>query len=111
MQQKNLPNGNFPSRLKSILQSKNMKQRELGKLAGLSNVAISRYLSGERRPGADELYRISTILGVSMEWLLVGTEPEQKITDWQSRAESAERQLMELKKAVRVLLSTVSVDD
>ena len=79
MQQKNLPNGNFPSRLKSILQSKNMKQRELGKLAGLSNVAISRYLSGERRPGADELYRISTILGVSMEWLLVGTEPEQKI--------------------------------
>nr|DAQ48695.1 MAG TPA: protein of unknown function (DUF5320) [Caudoviricetes sp.] len=46
-----------------------------------------------------------------MEWLLVGTEPEQKITDWQSRAESAERQLMELKKAVRVLLSTVSVDD
>lgn len=109
MQQENSPNGSFSSRLRAAIDQKQMKQRELGKLAGLSTVAISRYLSGERRPGADELYRISTILGVSMEWLIAGNIPNEKITEWQQRAEVAECKLLELKKAVRVLISVVNM--
>ena len=111
MQQEKHPNGNFSSRLRTALENKKMKQKELGKLTGLSNVAISRYLSGDRRPGGDELYRIASVLGINMEWLIAGTGEGEKITYWQRRAESAERQLSELKKAVRVLLSVVAIDD
>ncbi|MEG1740239.1 MAG: helix-turn-helix transcriptional regulator [Akkermansia sp.] len=111
MQQEKHPDGNFSSRLRAILKTKKMKQKELSSLCGLSVVAISRYISGERRPGADELFRISVALDTSMEWLIAGIKANEKTTDWQIRAERAEAQLNEVKKSIKVLLSIVASNE
>lgn len=44
----------------------------LAEKAKTSQSNISRYLKGGGMPRAEELHRIATALGVTMEWLLTG---------------------------------------
>lgn len=54
-----------------------MKGKDLARLADVTPAAISRYLAG-RIPNSEELFRLSGALGVSMEWLLAGTDASNK---------------------------------
>lgn len=47
-----------------------MTQRELARQTGLSEVTVSRYVHGVRRPTAYSLWRISQVLKVPMEDLV-----------------------------------------
>ncbi len=60
----------FSERLKSALRMRHMSQRRLSEKAGLSEQAVSRYVSGGRLPNAEVLLRISKALGVSADYLI-----------------------------------------
>lgn len=56
------------------LKTLNLKQTDLCTKTGLSSTAISNYCTEKRIPDTDSLYKISTALNTSMEWLLTGKD-------------------------------------
>lgn len=65
---------NFNSRLRSLIERKGLKQKEISELTGISEGAMSNYMVN-RIPKADQLFRLASALGVSMEFLLTGQGP------------------------------------
>ncbi|MCM1144599.1 MAG: helix-turn-helix domain-containing protein [Blautia sp.] len=63
----------FGKRLSEIMERKNITNAELTKLADISKNNIGNYKNGQI-PHAETLYRLSQILGTSMEYLLSGKE-------------------------------------
>jgi transcriptional regulator with XRE-family HTH domain len=60
----------FPRCIKIILKLKNIRQRELAKRMGISEVSLSRYLNGERIPKANYIITMAKALGISVSLLL-----------------------------------------
>jgi len=60
----------FQIRVKKLMNEKNISQRELANLSGISESSISRYLSGDLKPRMDILSNISKVFGVSSSYLL-----------------------------------------
>ena len=52
------------------LEDFNMSQVDLSKKIGISNVTISRYLSGDRVPRLDVITKIASAFNVSVDYLL-----------------------------------------
>lgn len=65
----------FGQRLKSALKSAGFTQAKATEELELSKNAITNYVGG-RIPDAIILYKLSNLLGVSMEWLLTGEETQ-----------------------------------
>jgi len=63
-------------RIKLALEMRNMKQKELAKRVGMTEVTISRYITGDREPKADAIIAICNALCVSADWLLGMTRKE-----------------------------------
>lgn len=57
-------------RLKYALKLRDMKQRQLAHLTGITEATVSRYITGEREPKADAIYSICKALNISADWLL-----------------------------------------
>lgn len=72
----------FGNRLYELRTEKNLTQKELGKLLGVSNKAVSKWETGEAKPRVNTLNKLSEILGVSLSELM-GSEPvaEDEQTD------------------------------
>ena len=60
----------FIKRLVELMEEKNINQLELSKLVGTTNVTISRYISGQRKPRLEIIAKIAEILNTSIEYLL-----------------------------------------
>ena len=58
------------SNIQMILNQRGMTRRELAERTGLTEVAIGRYINGEREPKAVTLSAIAVELGVSMDELM-----------------------------------------
>jgi len=56
--------------LKTLLDSKNIRQAHLARMAGVPRDLISRYVSGTVQPKADKITAIADALGVTMETLI-----------------------------------------
>lgn len=63
----------FAERTKALLEEHGMTQRELAEQVGITEVSISRYMSGQRIPKATVIVKCAKALGVSADYL-VGTE-------------------------------------
>lgn len=110
LQEKNSRFGIFAATLRHEIESHGWKQKDVAELAAVKTSAISNYLAGERMPGAEQLYRLSRALGVSMEYLLTGEESGAGGAsagsqaaygpDWRGRASAAEAELREIKAAL-----------
>ena len=62
---------NFQVNLKNITkQSKYNSQAQLAKSLNASTTAVSRWYTGKSLPSADQLYKLSKLFGVSVDWLL-----------------------------------------
>ena len=59
----------FSEKLRELLASHNMKSVELAKKAGVSEAAISEYLSGKKEPRAKQSILIANALNVSLDEL------------------------------------------
>ena len=60
----------FSLRLRKALQIRNMRQVDAAKATGISESAISQYLSGYARPKDDRVHALALALDVSEGWLL-----------------------------------------
>lgn len=90
-------------RIFTILKSKHLSQRDLADYAGLSPAAISSWKSKNTSPSADKLVKICEFLGVSLSYLLTGTDaPAGTLAvmddgvSYQADTTSAERELLAL---------------
>lgn len=61
---------NFIKNLSALLEEKNITQRELAEKINVTEVTISRYLSGERSPRIEIVSKIAEFFGVSIDYLL-----------------------------------------
>ena len=60
----------FCYRLRTLIKSMGISQRELAKKIGCTEVTISRYITGERVPSATVVVKIANALGVSVDYLI-----------------------------------------
>ena len=61
-------------RLKEIRKSKGISQLKLAMDLNMSQNTISRYETGEREPGINELIKIANYFNVSIDFLINGEE-------------------------------------
>ena len=66
----NFNNDVFIKRLQEILEEKDMKQKELADLIGVTEVTISRYINGERKPRIEIVNKLAKALGTTTDYLL-----------------------------------------
>jgi transcriptional regulator with XRE-family HTH domain len=69
-----IENEKVSKRIRKLLNEKNMKQVDLINITSISKTAISNYLTNNRIPKAEELYKIAKALDTSMEYILTGEE-------------------------------------
>ena len=62
----------FNERLANLLSESGMSQRELAKEINIDEAALSKYISGVRKPRMDVLVNIARVLSVSVEYLATG---------------------------------------
>lgn len=70
----------FAERVKQKRKELGLSQKELGKLAGLSHVTVSKWESGSE-PKAENLYDLAKALSCSANWLLYGKESKESVID------------------------------
>ena len=63
-------------RIKQKLNEKGMSQRELAQACNITEVSMSRYVSGSRVAKGPLYAQMARVLGCSVEWLLRGEENE-----------------------------------
>ncbi len=64
----------FGDRLSRAMRTKNMKQKDLSKVSGVTEATISRYVNSKRHPDVNFLRKIVPVLGVSSDYLLGFTD-------------------------------------
>ena len=57
----------FAKRLRALLDEKGMRQKDLAAAAGVHEVLISRYCTGERIPKYSTLCKIASALGITVD--------------------------------------------
>jgi transcriptional regulator with XRE-family HTH domain len=62
----------FGSRLLIAIQQSGINQSEFARRLGVSTGFTSEVVRGLKKPGADYLYGIKNLLGISIDWLLTG---------------------------------------
>lgn len=68
------------NRIRNLRDSEDIQQVDFAKKIGVSNVVLSRYESGERKPDYETLIKIADYFDVTTDYLLGKTEtPERKI--------------------------------
>lgn len=65
-------------KVKELMRSKGINQKELSSLSGISESSISRYLAGDKNPRMDIIVNVARALEVSTEYFL---EDDQKCDD------------------------------
>lgn len=64
------PDFEMGGRIKQRLEELGMSQRELAKACKVTDVSMSRYVSGDRTPKGPIISQIARALGVTSDWLL-----------------------------------------
>ena len=60
-----------------LLKDKHMTQHALAARIGVHDPTLSKWMTGQRQPSSYALYRISKVLGVTMEDLMEGIDNER----------------------------------
>ena len=90
MQEKNVTKStNFAARFTDLIKAANMTQTETAKMLGVSHASVNFWMNGRNDPKGKELYGISKLFGVSVDWLLTGEESKSDDSAtqmWRERA-------------------------
>ena len=70
----------FSYNLVSLMEENNMKQNVVADQIGVSEVTISRYISGKRTPRLDIIIKIANLFNVSTDFLLGISSNPNKLT-------------------------------
>ena len=63
----------------SLLDKKGLKNADVSRETGISNMTLSDWKRGKSTPKADKIKKIAEFLGVSVDYLLTGQDPEFSI--------------------------------
>lgn len=63
-------------RIALLLKRKQMSQKDLAMMVGVTESALSRYIKNEREPRIDVLANIATALDTTVDYLVTGAQPE-----------------------------------
>lgn len=79
MQEKNTRKNVFVFRIKELMLSNNLKQKDLEAISGIPQSRISDYILGKTTPSADAICRLASVFEVTMDWLWGANDdqPEQ----------------------------------
>lgn len=69
----------FPERLRSLREQKNLTQTELGRPFRLSKQTISAYENGDASPPADTLILMADYFGITVDYLLGRVAPDNPL--------------------------------
>lgn len=67
----------FPARLNRLRKERGISQEELAGVVGVSRQAVQKWEAGTSRPDMDNLTALSDYFGVSLDYLIRGTEPSE----------------------------------
>ena len=70
----------FPEMLRLLLRQKNITHAQLANILGVKRSSVSMYCIGKARPDFENLQKIASFFGVSLDFLVNGESPENKIT-------------------------------
>lgn len=59
-----------------LLDEKNLKNADISRATGISNMTLSDWKNGKTTPKQDKLQKIADFFGVSIDYLMNGKEPE-----------------------------------
>ena len=62
-----------------LREERNLKQKELAELAGITEATLSRYENGKREPKGEIISRLAKILNVTTDYLLNDEDSNKKI--------------------------------
>lgn len=68
----------FRERLTALKESRGLTNAELGDYTNISSGALSRYMTGSRKPEIDSALSIANFFGVQLEWLFGLTDEKYK---------------------------------
>ena len=71
----------FISRLRGLIDDNDMTQRDLADAIDVTEVTISRYLSGDRKPRVDIVNKIARYFNVSTDYLLEDFTSNKEVSD------------------------------
>lgn len=72
---------NFSERLKLLLKESKYTQKQVADLIGITEAALSRYMTSERIPRPKILANLATALGTTTDYLLYGTDKYQDFSE------------------------------
>ncbi|QHV62027.1 hypothetical protein DMI77_00935 [Akkermansia muciniphila] len=100
----------FHDNLKNLMKQRGFSQMMLAESTGISQSAISLYVTGRAVPKAGELQRMADALAVSMDylWRKVGPETIQESSYYEHKWRETERELVKLREALKLLVNNVS---
>lgn len=101
----------FVKRIDIILKERNEKRLSLAEHCGFSLQSITEWSRRNSMPSADKVYTIANYLGVSIEWLLTGTEKEGLTPKQRELIRNYETLSERDKKIVDNLIATLLSDD
>jgi transcriptional regulator with XRE-family HTH domain len=81
----------FGQRLKTLREEKGLTQEELGKIIGVSDVAILQYEKGKRRPDLDKLILFSNYFECSIDYLAGKTDIKEPKSEYSISIEKIEK--------------------
>lgn len=65
--------------IKNLRTTKNLSQDDLAEKLYISRQAVSKWENSEATPDIDKLVQLAEIFGVSLDYLVLGKEPEKEI--------------------------------
>lgn len=74
-------NANFRQRVEERLRAVGMTQRQLAEKLDVSEVTVSRWLSGERNPTVETLELMASVLGTTPSYFLTPVKAEEPVKD------------------------------
>lgn len=66
-------------KIRVLRTAKNLSQDELAEKLYISRQAVSKWENGEATPDIDKLVQLAEIFGVSLDYLVLGKDPEKEI--------------------------------
>lgn len=98
-------------RIKLMRKQRGMSQEELADRVGVSRQAVSKWESGLNIPDPDKIILLSSVLGVTTDYLLLGKEEENQNEDIEPAAEETVEEIplqkkKRLSKKAKVLIIT-----
>lgn len=94
-------------KLRAAVEASPLKKREIAERAGITQVALSKYISGVVQPKQENLTKIAKALGMDISAFLLdeseAAQMAEELQEWKERAIKAERQLENLKKVLPLI--------